>query len=223
MTEERLKQKVTMLDSLNAPEPAPNHNDSRPIWELVIEDMRARDNAGRQKYGTPLQANNGRNPLVDAYQESLDFCVYLRQAIEEHAQTQSPNGKPATQECPLRKALEDLYCQVNISGAVDPYGNALKNLKAMRGARAALAAPCQREEAAFWREYGWRPISEAHEDWGTVVLINAADPGDVRLGHVCMLNPDWDEVSEGMTHFARVPAFESRPEAAGPEVRGEDQ
>jgi hypothetical protein len=72
-----------MLDTLNKPEPAPVHNDSRPIWELVVEDMQARDHAGRQKYGTPLQAHNGRDPLVDLYQELLDAVVYLRQAIEE--------------------------------------------------------------------------------------------------------------------------------------------
>lgn len=38
---------------------------------------------GRARYGTPLQAGNGRDALVDAYQEALDLCVYLRQAIEE--------------------------------------------------------------------------------------------------------------------------------------------
>jgi hypothetical protein len=45
--------------------------------------MQARDHAGRQKYGMPLQAHNGRDPLVDLYQELLDAVVYLRQAIEE--------------------------------------------------------------------------------------------------------------------------------------------
>ena len=35
------------------------------------------------EHGTPLQAHNGRDPLVDAYQEALDLAVYLRQAIEE--------------------------------------------------------------------------------------------------------------------------------------------
>jgi len=64
-------------------QPAPVHNESRPIWELVIEDMKARDNLGRQKYGTPLQANNGRDALVDAYQEALDLAVYLKQSIVE--------------------------------------------------------------------------------------------------------------------------------------------
>jgi hypothetical protein len=68
---------------LSAPEPPPKANDSRPIWELVIEDMQERDDEGRRKYGVPLQAGNGRDPLIDAYQEALDLAVYLRQAIEE--------------------------------------------------------------------------------------------------------------------------------------------
>lgn len=60
-------------------------NASQPIWELVIADMRERDRVGRARYGTPLQANNGRDPLIDAYQEALDLAVYLRQAIAERA------------------------------------------------------------------------------------------------------------------------------------------
>lgn len=68
---------------LSAPEPDPVPNDTKPVWEMVIEDMKERDDEGRRKYGTPLQINNGRDPLVDAYQEALDLVVYLRQAIEE--------------------------------------------------------------------------------------------------------------------------------------------
>lgn len=69
--------------NLSAPEPPPEANDNTPVWELVIADMHERDHEGRRKYGVPLQAENGRNPLVDAYQEALDLSVYLRQAIEE--------------------------------------------------------------------------------------------------------------------------------------------
>lgn len=64
-------------------QPPPIPNESRPVWELVIEDMKERDHVGRARYGTPLQTNNGRDALVDAYQEALDLVVYLRQAIEE--------------------------------------------------------------------------------------------------------------------------------------------
>jgi hypothetical protein len=72
--------------SLNRHQPKPKPNDKRPTWELVIEDMRERDRLGRQQYGTPLQPHNGRDSLVDAYQESLDLCVYLKNAIEERNQ-----------------------------------------------------------------------------------------------------------------------------------------
>jgi len=76
------------LDSFRAAtrdQSKPTPNDSGPIWELVIADMQARDTLGRERYGTPLQAFNGRDALVDAYQESLDLSVYLRQEIEERA------------------------------------------------------------------------------------------------------------------------------------------
>ena len=37
----------------------------------------------RAKYGVGLQPHNGRDVLRDAYEEALDLCVYLRQAIFE--------------------------------------------------------------------------------------------------------------------------------------------
>lgn len=62
---------------------SPVPNASRPSWEVVIDDMRSRDDHGRTKYGTPLQPDNGRDSLWDAYEESLDQTVYLRNAIDE--------------------------------------------------------------------------------------------------------------------------------------------
>lgn len=53
------------------------------ITELVIADLKQRRELGILKYGTTLQAFNGRHALIDAYQEALDLCQYLRQAIEE--------------------------------------------------------------------------------------------------------------------------------------------
>lgn len=66
------------------PQPDPISQGAAPsMHDLVIEDMRKRREFGQRKYGTLLQANNGRNPLQDAYEEVLDLAVYLRQAIEE--------------------------------------------------------------------------------------------------------------------------------------------
>jgi len=67
-------------------QPEPVRSDRPPIWDMVIEDMRARDAVGLERYGTPLQGFNGRDALVDAYQEALDLCVYMRQAIWERDQ-----------------------------------------------------------------------------------------------------------------------------------------
>lgn len=75
------------------PEPAPQRNDQPSVHDLVLldlgsgnlvrEDVLERKRMGLAKYGTVLQAFNGRNALVDAYQESLDLACYLRQALEE--------------------------------------------------------------------------------------------------------------------------------------------
>lgn len=66
-----------------AKEPTPVVNDHPFIQDLVIEDIEARKRYGKAKYGTLLQPFNGRNALMDAYQEALDLVVYLRQALYE--------------------------------------------------------------------------------------------------------------------------------------------
>lgn len=75
--------KVVATRNLVREQAMPVPTGGNPIWDLVIEDMRERDRVGRLRYGTPLQAGNGRDVLVDAYQEALDLTVYLRQTIEE--------------------------------------------------------------------------------------------------------------------------------------------
>jgi hypothetical protein len=78
LIEEKKKTK-THID----PQPPPIENGTRPIWEMVIEDMESRNKFGIEKYGTPLQAFDGRDSLIDAYQELLDFCVYIKKYIIE--------------------------------------------------------------------------------------------------------------------------------------------
>ena len=85
---------VIEITAPEAPEPLPTFslvkeqaepmaNNMPAVWPMVIRDMMDRDAEGRRKYGVPLQPHNGRDVLVDAYQEALDLCVYLRQAIYE--------------------------------------------------------------------------------------------------------------------------------------------
>lgn len=83
-----------------ADQPAPIPNERPAVWSLVIADMRERDELGRHRYGTPLQPFNGRDALVDAYQEALDLAVYLRQAIEERAATRAAPVKARAKSCP---------------------------------------------------------------------------------------------------------------------------
>ena len=87
-----------LVDSMSQPDPI--HNYLPASWDLVIEDariigadkttvalavkdMRGRDEFGFAKYKTRIQPRNGRDNLVDAYQEALDLCVYLRSELYE--------------------------------------------------------------------------------------------------------------------------------------------
>lgn len=81
------------LDSFAVtPQPAPSAGEGAEVWPLIYSnvnlaipdwlaaDMLARHEAGVAKYGTPLRVWNGRDAVVDAYQEALDLLVYAQQA-----------------------------------------------------------------------------------------------------------------------------------------------
>lgn len=69
-------------EGYNAYEPAPT-GQGTVIVDLVLKDLKDRAEVGLAKYKTYLRADNGRDALVDAYQEAMDLVMYLRQAIEE--------------------------------------------------------------------------------------------------------------------------------------------
>lgn len=82
----------TILDDLGVgrpktePEdqPMPIISDTEPfIHDRVAVDVAARGELGRKRYGTKLQAFNGRKPLQDAYEELLDAACYTLQAKTE--------------------------------------------------------------------------------------------------------------------------------------------
>jgi hypothetical protein len=76
-------------------QPEPISNSQVAVWQVVISDiqtlpdsptktalltdMHDRDTFGRSKYGVPLQPFNGRDALIDLYQEFLDATVYTKQ------------------------------------------------------------------------------------------------------------------------------------------------
>lgn len=86
---------MSHVDEQEAPKP----NDTRPVWDMVVEDMQERDKIGRERYGTPLQVGNGRDALIDAYQEALDLVVYMRAEIAKR------DGAVAPEVIPHRGAL----------------------------------------------------------------------------------------------------------------------
>jgi hypothetical protein len=64
-------------------QPLPIKHDGPDIQSLVMEDIKARREVGISRYGTGLQPFNGRDALMDAYQEALDLASYLRQVLFE--------------------------------------------------------------------------------------------------------------------------------------------
>ncbi len=64
-------------------QPLPVANDHSTIHEQVCADLMDRQALGITRYGQALQPHNGRNALLDAYQEALDLSTYLKQLLLE--------------------------------------------------------------------------------------------------------------------------------------------
>lgn len=78
------------MDSIaTTKQPAPTGNGA-DVTDMVMRDLQDRREKGIQKYGTSLRTENGRIALIDAYQEALDLCLYLRQAIAEQESRKLP-------------------------------------------------------------------------------------------------------------------------------------
>jgi hypothetical protein len=84
------------VDRNGAPMPVPTGGPS--MHDLVIEDLAARKQFGLERYGSVLQAHNGRDALQDLYEEMMDALVYLRQLMAER------DSITETAECAQREA-----------------------------------------------------------------------------------------------------------------------
>lgn len=111
-------------------QPPPKTTDRRPSWEIVMSyvdqmrhenaygssgviaivlaDMRERDAVGRQRYGTPLTSGNGRDHLVDAYQELLDGSAYIATELDERGV--GPTSNISEEQFPDRATRWRLHC-----------------------------------------------------------------------------------------------------------------
>lgn len=61
----------------------PTKNDHPDIQSMVIADIEQRRQVGISRYGTALQPFNGRDMLLDAYEEAMDLCIYLKGVMVE--------------------------------------------------------------------------------------------------------------------------------------------
>lgn len=57
------------------------------VGDELAQDFARRSLKGRLEYGTSLKTHNGRDAVIDAYQELLDAAVYLHQAWLELRET----------------------------------------------------------------------------------------------------------------------------------------
>lgn len=53
----------------------------REIAPLVVADLEARIAVGVETYGAPLAVESPNDALLDAYEEALDLCLYLKQEL----------------------------------------------------------------------------------------------------------------------------------------------
>lgn len=53
------------------------------VLPVVLAALTARAEQGLAKYGTYLRVDNGRDALIDAWQEAADLLMYLTQEIME--------------------------------------------------------------------------------------------------------------------------------------------
>jgi len=121
---EHTEEKVIPMSDMNRPQQDPKPGKT-PVTGLVISDLRIRQLLGVEKYGTELKTQNGRDALIDAYQEALDLVMYLRQTIEEkreaegRADTKLVEFWPTTTSVDVDEVLKERSPADHILDAVD--------------------------------------------------------------------------------------------------------
>ena len=73
--------------------------------DCVKYDLNQRKRVGQLRYGEPLRVFNGRNALIDAYQELLDGSLYLKQASYEGHDTEDMCTALVRMSVELRKII----------------------------------------------------------------------------------------------------------------------
>jgi len=63
----------------------------RSVTDAVLADLEARRAKYTPIYGEELTTHNGRDPLQDAYEESMDQTLYLKQLLLEREDARQNN------------------------------------------------------------------------------------------------------------------------------------
>lgn len=56
---------------------------TQEVYPRLLELLERRVQEGRKKYGVPLSTDNGRDALLDAWEEAADLLMYLTQMLME--------------------------------------------------------------------------------------------------------------------------------------------
>lgn len=143
-----------MSDEYDGTQAMPVPNDGPSMHDLVIEDMRGRKDFGLTKYGSLLQAHNGRDALKDLYDELLDAIVYTRQLIEER-------GEDGNLVEHARRELELIGEEPD---TIEGYLNVIRAFSAMghSGGSASVAIPVIHDLLQYKH---LSPITDSPDEW----------------------------------------------------------
>ena len=170
-----------VTDSPNKPEPPPQPSDSPAVWGLVLEDMKERDEIGAQKYGQRLKPHDGRDSLVDAYQESLDLAVYLRKELAERLPSGAGRVLKAARAWARQGARSKWTTEVSkrlwdaVAALGDDNGNEGRDVMLRRQAEATAEKMRLRALDAERGFFALRRLSRISEPDETVCLGHLAD------------------------------------------------
>lgn len=96
---------------------------STTVWKEVLADIVDRAEFGHSRYNTELKTFNGRDALVDTYQELIDGAMYVKQRIMENKHT-----KKELEECVELIESSSYSNQDSISKAKDILLNVIKSM-----------------------------------------------------------------------------------------------
>jgi hypothetical protein len=105
--------------------PNPEANKGQDVQSMVIADIEARRQVGIERYGQALHTFNGRNALLDLYEELIDATMYVKQQLIEDldAKQTSPTDTPREILGYLAGGIDDLpsWAQNVVRPFVLPY------------------------------------------------------------------------------------------------------